>query len=45
MMADIRDYERQQEAIALLELLALGKKEFTEGKCSDAETFLDEMDD
>ena len=33
------------ETMALLKLLALGKKEFNEGKFSDAEAFLDEMED
>lgn len=42
---DIVEYEKQQGAMALLKLLALGKKEFNEGKFSDAEAFLDEMDD
>ncbi|UYA58559.1 hypothetical protein NAL19_287 [Pectobacterium sp. F1-1] len=42
---DITEYEKQQETLALLKLLALGRKAFTEGKYSDAESFLDEMDD
>lgn len=41
----IREYEKQQETMALLKLLALGRREFKEGKFSDAEKFLDEMDD
>jgi prevent-host-death family protein len=41
----IVEYEKQQETMALLKLLALGKKEFNEGKFSDAEVFLDEMGD
>lgn len=40
----IREYEKQQETLALLKLIALGKQEFKEGKFSDAESFLDEMD-
>ena len=45
VVMDIHEYEKQQETMALLKLLALGRKEFQEGKYSDAETFLDEMDD
>ena len=33
------------ETQALLQLLALGKKEYEAGKFSDLETFLKEMDD
>lgn len=39
----IAEYEKQQETMALLKLLALGRKEFKEGKFSDAENFFDEM--
>jgi prevent-host-death family protein len=45
VVMDIGEYEKQQETLALLKLLALGKKEFNEGKFSDAEAFLGEMDD
>ncbi|MCO5119954.1 MAG: type II toxin-antitoxin system Phd/YefM family antitoxin [Burkholderiaceae bacterium] len=45
VVMDIREYEKQQETMALLKLLALGRKEFTEGRFSDVEAFLDEMDD
>lgn len=45
VVMDFVEYEKQQETMALLKLLALGKKEFNEGKFSDAEAFLDEMDD
>lgn len=45
VVLDIREYEKQQETMALLKLLALGRKEFNEGKFSDADDFLDEMDD
>ncbi len=45
VVMDIVEYEKQQETLALLKLLALGKKEFNERKLSDAEAFLDEMDD
>jgi prevent-host-death family protein len=41
----IAEYENQQETIALLKLIALGRKEVKAGKYSDAEAFFDEMDD
>lgn len=41
----ISEYEKQQETLALLKLLALGRKEFDEGKFSDAAALLDELDD
>ena len=37
--------EKKQETSALLQLLALGRKEFEEGKYQDLESFLDEMND
>lgn len=45
VVMDIKEYESQQETLALLKLLALGSKEIEEGKFSDAHAFLDEMDD
>jgi prevent-host-death family protein len=45
VVMDIVEYEKQQETMALLKLLALGKREFNEGKFSDAEAFLEEMGD
>lgn len=45
VVMDIREYERQKETMAMLKLLALGRKELQEGKYSDAMAFLDEMDD
>ncbi len=45
VVMDIREYEKLQETMALLKLLALGRKEFKAGKFSDAESFLEEMDD
>ncbi|MBU2232998.1 MAG: type II toxin-antitoxin system Phd/YefM family antitoxin [Alphaproteobacteria bacterium] len=45
VVMDITEYEKLQETMALLKLLTLGKKEINEGKFSDAEAFLDEMDD
>jgi prevent-host-death family protein len=45
VVMDIAEYEKQQETMALLKLISLGRKEFEAGKFSDAEAFLDEMDD
>ena len=45
VVMDITEYERQQETMALLKLLALGRQELKAGKFSDAEAFLDDMDD
>lgn len=45
VVMDIHEYEKQKETMALLKLLALGRKEFQAGKFSDAEQFLNEMDD
>ena len=45
VVMDIVEYEKQQEIMALLKLLALGKKEFQAGKYSDAENFMNEMDE
>lgn len=45
VIMDIGEYEKQQETLALLKLLALGNKEFAEGRYSDAVAFLDSMDD
>ncbi len=45
VVMDIVEYENQQETIALLKLIALGRKEVKAGKYSDAVAFLDEMDD
>jgi prevent-host-death family protein len=45
VVMDITEYEKQQETMALLKLLALGQRELKAGKFSDAEAFLDDMDD
>lgn len=42
---DIVEYEKQQETMAALKLLALGRKEFKAGRFSDAEAFLDSVGD
>jgi prevent-host-death family protein len=44
VVMDIGAYESQQEAMALLKLLSLGKKEFNEGKFQSADDFFAEMD-
>lgn len=41
VVMDIVEYEKQQETMAVLKLLAVGKREFNEGKFSDAEAFLE----
>jgi len=45
VVVEISQFERQQETLALLKLIALGRKEFAEGKFSDAEAFMEEMDE
>ena len=44
VVMDIGEYERQQETMALLKLLSLGKKELAEGKFQSADDFFAEMD-
>lgn len=44
VVMDIGTYESQQETMALLKLLSLGKKELLEGKFQSAEDFFAEMD-
>jgi prevent-host-death family protein len=41
---DIGAYERQQETMALLKLLSLGRRDLHEGKFQSADDFFDEMD-
>ena len=41
---DIGAYERQQETLALLKLLSLGKKDLLTGKFQSADEFFDEID-
>ena len=45
VVMSISEYEKQQETLALLKLIALGRKELQEGKSGDAKVFFDEMDD
>jgi prevent-host-death family protein len=44
VVMDIGAYERQQETMALLKLLSLGKKEINDGKFQSANDFFAEMD-
>ncbi|RYE71257.1 MAG: type II toxin-antitoxin system Phd/YefM family antitoxin [Oxalobacteraceae bacterium] len=43
VVVEIKQYEGQQEQLALLRLIALGRKEYLEGNYSDAQTFFDDM--
>lgn len=45
VVMDIGEYERQQETLALLKLIAMGRQAFKAGEYSDAQAFLDEMDE
>ncbi len=44
VVMDIGAYERQQETMALLKLLSLGKKDLMEGRFQSADDFFTEMD-
>ena len=44
VVMDIGAYESQQETMALLKLLSLGKKELLEGKFQTSDDFIAEMD-
>ena len=44
VVMDIGAYESQQETMALLKLLSLGKRDFQDGKFQAADDFFDEMD-
>jgi len=45
VIQDIVEYERIQEALALLKMLAQGQKDFREGKTIPAGQILQELDD
>jgi prevent-host-death family protein len=45
VVMDIHEYERQQETFALLKLIAIGRKEFEQGRFQEADTFFAEMDE
>jgi prevent-host-death family protein len=44
VVMDIAEYERQQEAFALLKLVSMGKKESAQGRVTDVDAFFAEMD-
>lgn len=44
VVMDIGTYEETRETMALLKILALGKKQIQEGKFQDADSFFSEMD-
>lgn len=44
VVMDIGAYEKQQESMALLKLIQLGRKELQEGKFQTADDFFREMD-
>lgn len=44
VVMDIHEYEKQQETFALLKLIALGRKEYEQGRYQDADSFFTEMD-
>ena len=43
VVVEINQYESQQEQLALLRLIALGRKEYREGNYTDAQTFFEDM--
>ena len=44
VIQDIDDYERIQEALALLKMVARGQRDFEEGKAIPAEQVIQELD-
>lgn len=44
VVMDIGEYDRQQETMALLKLLHLGRKDFHDGKFRSADDFFSDMD-
>ena len=44
VVMDIDSYEKQQETMALLKILALGNKQIEEGKFQNADAFFSEME-
>ena len=43
VVVEINQYESQQEQLALLRLIALGRKEYRAGNYTDAQTFFKDM--
>lgn len=44
VVVEISQYERQQEQLALLRLIALGRKEYRAGNYTEAQAFFEDMD-
>ncbi|MEO6277847.1 type II toxin-antitoxin system Phd/YefM family antitoxin [Roseateles sp.] len=44
VVMDVASYERQQETMALLKLLALGKRDIEQGRVRDADDVFAELD-
>ncbi len=44
VVMDVKSYEEQEEALALLKILALGNREIEQGKFRDAEDVFAELD-
>jgi prevent-host-death family protein len=44
VVMDIDDYERKEETLALLKMLALGQRDIEQGRFRDADAVLDAMD-
>ena len=43
VVVEINQYESQQEQLALLRLIALGRKEYREGNYTDTQSFFEDM--
>jgi prevent-host-death family protein len=44
VVVDVASYEKKEETLALLKLLALGKRDMAEGRYRDADEFFAELD-
>jgi len=44
VVVEINQYDRQQEQLALLRLIALGRKEYRAGNYTEAQAFFEDMD-
>jgi prevent-host-death family protein len=44
VVMDVRSYERQEETLALLKILAMGNRDIEEGRFRDAEDIFAELD-
>jgi prevent-host-death family protein len=43
VVVEINQYESQQEQLALLRLIALGRNEYRDGNYTDAQSFFDDL--